>query len=146
MKLTIEQADDGREPEILIRCGPCVDERLQRLIDQIRLYAASIAAKREGVLYQLSPQDIYYIESVDEKTFLYTEREVYECSLRLYELEEQLRGTSFIRVSKAVILNTAYLDGVRPLLNCRLEARMKNGERILVNRHYGAAFKEKFGL
>ncbi|MDY2734765.1 hypothetical protein [Intestinibacter sp.] len=42
MKLTIEQSSDNKEIEINIKCGQIIDERLQKLIDQIRLYSFSI--------------------------------------------------------------------------------------------------------
>ena len=37
-----------------------------------------------------------YIESVDKRTFLYTEESVYETPLRLYELEERLAPYTYI--------------------------------------------------
>ena len=146
MKLTIEQSDEQRETEILIRCGGAMDERLRRLIRRIRMYAFSLTGKREGQSYALSSEEIYYIESVEEKTFLYTEHEMYESDLRLYELEEKLRYTDLMRVSKSVILNTGLLRSVRPLLNGRFEATLQNGERVLISRHYLAAFRERFGV
>ena len=40
MKLIIEQELSRQEPEIIIRCG-LMDERLKRLIEQIKLYSFS---------------------------------------------------------------------------------------------------------
>ena len=37
-------------------------------------------------------KDILYIDTADKKTFLYTEKAVYESALRLYELEDALGG------------------------------------------------------
>ena len=86
------------------------------------------------------------IESVEEKTFVYLEKEVYESNLKLYELEEQLKNTSYIRVSKSIILNIEKLQSVKPLINGKLEANLKNNEKILINRHYVPEFKKKFGI
>ena len=105
MKFTIEQSSDNNEVEINIKCGQIIDEKLQKLIDQIRLYSFSIVCKKGKEIYQISLKDAYYIESVEEKTFVYLEKEVYESNLKLYELEEQLKNTSYIRVSKSIILN-----------------------------------------
>lgn len=99
MKFTIEQSSDNNEVEINIKCGQIIDEKLQKLIDQIRLYSFSIVCKKGKEIYQISLKDAYYIESVEEKTFVYLEKEVYESNLKLYELEEQLKNTSYIRVS-----------------------------------------------
>ena len=88
----------------------------------------------------------WFREPEGGETFLYTEHEMYESDLRLYELEEKLRYTDLMRVSKSVILNTGLLRSVRPLLNGRFEATLQNGERVLISRHYLAAFRERFGV
>ncbi len=38
--------------------------------------------------YSLVAKDLYYVESVDNKTFLYNQKEVYESDLKLYEIEQ----------------------------------------------------------
>ena len=144
MKFTIEQSSDNNEVEINIKCGQIIDEKLQKLIDQIRLYSFSIVCKKGKEIYQISLKD--YIESVEEKTFVYLEKEVYESNLKLYELEEQLKNPSYIRVSKSIILNIEKLQSVKPLINGKLEANLKNNEKILINRHYVPEFKKKFGI
>lgn len=146
LKLIIEQSSDNKEIEINIKFGQVIDEKLQRLIDQIRLYSFSIIGKKDKEIYQISLKDVYYIESIEEKTFIYLEREVYEASLKLYELEEQLVNTSYIRVSKSTILNIEKLQSIKPLINGKLEATLKNQEKVLINRHYVPAFKKKFGI
>ena len=146
MKFTIEQSSDNNEVEINIKCGQIIDEKHQKLIDQIRLYSFSIVCKKGKEIYQISLKDAYYIESVEEKTFVYLEKEVYESNLKLYELEEQLKNTSYIRVSKSIILNIEKLQSVKPLINGKLEANLKNNEKILINRHYVPGFKKKFGI
>lgn len=146
LKFTIEQSSDNNEVEINIKCGQIIDEKLQKLIDQIRLYSFSIVCKKDKEIYQISLKDAYYIESVEEKTFVYLEKEVYESNLKLYELEEQLKNTSYIRVSKSIILNIEKLQSLKPLINGKLEANLKNNEKILINRHYVPEFKKKFGI
>lgn len=145
MKLTIEQAAGTPEVEIIIRCAT-LDQPLRNLIAQIQLYGFALPARRAGRSYSLAFETIYYFESVDEITFAYCEKEVYECPLRLYELEEKLGPANFIRISKNCIVNLAFLDSVRPLLGGRMEALLANGEKLLISRHYLPAFKEKFGL
>ena len=102
MKLTIEQNLDIRETEILVRCA-LVDDRLRVLLEQIRLYGFSIAARQGERRLQVALEDIFYIESVDDRTFLYVEGDVLECDLRLYELENQLEHTAFVRCAKNCI-------------------------------------------
>lgn len=145
MKLLIDQSPENEEVEIIIKCG-LIDARLEKLIEQVRLYFFSVAAKRDGKTFQLRLEDIFYFESVDSHTFAYTEKEVYECSMRLYELEDQIAKTDFVRISKSCILNVTTLKNVRGLLNGRMEAELENGEKVVVTRHYVEALKKKLGL
>lgn len=145
MKLLIDQSPENEEVEITIKCG-IIDPALGELIAQIRLYSFSIAAKKDGKTYTISLGDIYYFESIDNRTFLYTEREVYECDPKLYELEQQLTKTDFVRVSKSCILNIKMLKSVRALLNGKMEAEMENREKVIINRHYVEALKQKLGM
>lgn len=143
MKLLIEQSLDCRETEIRITCG-LMDERLKRLVEQIRLFSFSVLAQKDGGTIPVALEEIYYFDSVEGKTFLYLEKDVYRCDKKLYELEAQLLDTSFLRVSKNCILNTAAVRSVRAQFSGRLEATLKNGEKVLVSKHYIRAFRDKF--
>ena len=77
---------------------------------------------------------------------MYTEKTVYRCKEKLYELEELLENSSFVRISKSCILNIDYLESVKAVFNGKLEALLSNGEKVIINRHYVSAFKKKFGL
>lgn len=145
LKLTIAQSLEQKEVEITIRCG-LIDPALEKLIAQIRLYSFSITGKKDGSSYIIRLEDIFYFESIDEKTFLYCEKDVYECRLRIYELEQQLAQTDFVRISKSCILNVMKLESVRALLNGKLEAKLINGEKVIISRHYVQSVKEKLNL
>ncbi|MGN0473786.1 MAG: LytTR family DNA-binding domain-containing protein [Acutalibacteraceae bacterium] len=145
MKLFIEQSDQYNDTEITIKCG-IVDERLERIIRQIRLSMFSVSGVKDGETKVISLEDIFYFESIDERTFIYLHSDVYECTMKLYELEEQLEKANFVRISKSCIVNIMKLDSVRPLMNSRYEAKLENGEKLIINRHYLPAFKSKFGI
>ena len=145
MKLLIDQSPDNEEVEIIIKCG-LIDTELEKLIAQIRLYSISVSARRDGKQYNISLSDIYYFESVDNRTFVYTRDEVYQCDLKLYELEEQLTKTNFVRISKSSILNIMVLESVRALLHGKMEAELSNGEKVVINRHYVDALKKKMKI
>lgn len=145
MKLIIEQDAPVSEVEITIRCRD-MDARLKTLVRQIQSYDFTITAKKEGRSYLFTLDSIFYFESVEERTYLYLKDEVYECTKRLYELEKLLENTAFTCISRACIINTSMVESVRPLLGRRLEAKLDNGERLIVNRHFVPNFKKKFGL
>lgn len=145
MKLLIEQSLDCKETEIKITCN-LMDERLSRLIEQIRLYSFSVIGTSDGVSSMIPLEQIYYFDSVENKTYLYVEKEVFQCDKKLYELEQFLKDTTFVRISKSCILNAAKVMEVKAQFNGRLEVKLANHEKILVSKHYIKEFKEKFGL
>lgn len=142
MKLIIDQSVEHKDVEITIKCG-LIDEDLERLIAQIRLMSFSITGRKDGRSHLLRLEDIYYFESIDNKTFGYGEQDVYECSPKLYELEQHLARSHFMRISKSCILNITKLSSVRALLNGKFEAQLANKEKLIINRHYVQALKEK---
>ena len=142
LKLVVTEDPQVIEPEIIIKCSK-TDAGLQQLINYIKQYTFIFQAKTEQGLCFVPAQDVYYIDSVDSKTFLYSKDKIYSCSETLYELENKLSDSSFIRISKNCILNTGYLESVSPLWNHRLEAVLVNGEKLVVTRHYIDTLKEK---
>ena len=144
LKLVVEQSLNCGETEIRITCG-LMDDRLKKLIEQIRLFSFSIEAEKDGVTLPIALENVYYFEAVDDRTFLYAEKDVYSCGKKLYELEAQLEDTPFLRISKNCILNTAVVASVRAQLNGRLEAELANGEKVIVSKHYMRSFRDKIG-
>ncbi len=143
MKLLIEQDDRYKETEIHIRCG-MIDTELQHIIDEIHLSMFSLMVSKDGVISKLSLEEIFYFESVDERTFVYSKEDVFMCDHRLYEIEEKIGKYCFARISKSVIVNIKKIREIKPQLNGRFEAILDNGERQVVNRHYVSGLKEKF--
>ncbi|HCW03451.1 MAG TPA: histidine kinase [Clostridium sp.] len=145
MKITIDESDSQQEVEIVIKCDK-VTEEIEKLISMLRSSEEKITGLIEGETYLIDPSDIYYFESVDKKTFMYTETEVLETPLRLYELEEKLVNQDFFRASKSTIINTSKIQRLSPRLNGKLDVRLENGEKLVVSRQYVGRLKEILGL
>ena len=92
-------------------------------------------------MYFVNSSDVLYFESVDNRTFLYTEDAVMEVRQRLYELEMILSEKDFIRISKSQIVNINKIRALRPELNRTLLATMCNGEQLSVSRKYVKAIR-----
>lgn len=145
MKLVIEQDGNLKETEIVIRCS-VINSELQKIIDAIKICSFTITAYKDGYLQKINHEAVCYIESVDERTFIYCENEVYESKMKLFEFEEALINSSFVRISKSCILNIDFIEKVKPMLNGKYEVLLINGEKLIINRHYVPDFKKKFGL
>ncbi|MBP3911216.1 MAG: LytTR family transcriptional regulator DNA-binding domain-containing protein [Niameybacter sp.] len=145
MKLTINQSLNQGETEVIINCN-VIDARLQHLIDYIRQHSFSLEGRIGDRVYSIALEDIYYMDCVDGKTFLYSQEQVYESKERLNTLEEKLGRTSFTRISKNCILNCMYLKSVSPLWNHRMEATLTSGEKLVITRNYIGSLKEKLEM
>ena len=116
------------------------------MIYAVKAGQEKITALQNGNYFRVAPEEIYYFEAVDNKVFLYLEKEVYETKLKLYELEDIFRGTDFFRASKSCIVNLAKVKSLSSAFNGRFEALMKNGEIVMISRQYVPVLKEKLGL
>lgn len=105
-------------------------------MELVKTNGVQLKGEKEGSIHLMPSSDIYYIESVDNVSFLYCELDIFESREKLYSLYNQLKNTSFIQINKSTILNMDYLKSVRPLSNYRLEAQLNNGEKIIISRHY----------
>jgi DNA-binding LytR/AlgR family response regulator len=145
MKITILAPEPGQEDEIIIRCHQ-LDDKLMDVIYSLKVSANKIAAFSEEGITMLLPKDVFYFESVDNKVFAYCEKQVYEVRKKLYELESDLSGTDFLRISKSVIVDLSKVRNLSPSFNGRLEALLRNGEKIIISRQYVPALKKKLDL
>ena len=135
MRLIMRERQELTEPEVTVEYREMTGS-VKRVADFVRAVEQTISGRKEGEEYTIPLQEIYYVESVDKKTFIYCEKDVYQSNRKLYELEEVLIPAGFVRVSKSIILNIEMLKGVKSLVNSRLEAILSNGERICVTRKY----------
>lgn len=144
MKITIETPKPGEEDEVIIRCEK-MDDKLMRLIYSLR-EDERLTGYIEDKIVKLSLKDIYYFEAVDNKIFAYAEKETYEIHKKLYEIEQDFDKTDFLRISKSAIVNTSKIAYVKPIFNGRFEAKLKNGEKIIISRQYVTELKKKIGI
>ncbi|MBQ8496924.1 MAG: LytTR family transcriptional regulator DNA-binding domain-containing protein [Clostridia bacterium] len=145
MKITIHEDRNAKETEITIVCAEMTAE-LEEIIAHIGLIGHTFAGKKDEETFFIPMKDIYYFESVDGKTFFYTEKETYETAARLYKIEESLQNSKFARISKTAIANLAKMRSIKPAENSRLVATLLNGEKILVSRAYVSEIKQKLGV
>lgn len=144
-KITIEQVAPDRDEEIIIRCHTLSDE-VTSIINKLKKSEAVLLGNKDDETYRIAVRDVYYIESVDNKTFICCQKNVYESRQKLYELEKLTLGTKLLRCSKSTILNLGKIRSVAASVNGRFEAKLTNGETIIISRQYVPALKEKLGM
>ncbi len=145
MKISIEEIPQGEEEEIVIRCHE-MNEEVMALLHKLKTSGEQLSGLCGDEIYRLRLSDIYYFETVDQKSFLYGKDRVYETKLKLYEFEELAAGTQFFRASKSMVINAGKISHIKPSLSGRFEAHMDNGEKLLVSRGYVPSLKKVLGL
>ncbi|WP_010681306.1 LytTR family DNA-binding domain-containing protein [Acetivibrio cellulolyticus] len=134
MKLTLVQRKQ-EDIEVEIRYRE-MNSYVEELVKKIESFNHTIFGDDNGRQYKINVCDIYYIESVDKKTFIYTKEQVFRSELKLYQLFNELADYDFVQINKACILNINVLESLQPLVNSRIEAKLSNGERLNVSRTY----------
>ncbi|MFG6384274.1 MAG: LytTR family transcriptional regulator DNA-binding domain-containing protein [Lachnospiraceae bacterium] len=145
MKVTIIDIGPNEEEEIVIKCNFLNDD-IVKLINHLKQGSRKITVYKDGRIYFIIPEEVFYFESVDQKVFAYCESEVYQVKSKLYELIEELPNRDFIRISKSSILNLNQIKSLTPAFGGRYEALLKNGEKVIISRQYVGLLKEQLGV
>jgi DNA-binding LytR/AlgR family response regulator len=144
LKININIDNRYTETEITINCATVSDE-LENIIATLRAFDSKLTGVKTGQTFILDASQILYIDTVDKKTFLYTESDVYESSLRLYELEEKLSANDFFRAGKSSIINFNKIKALKSDIDGRIIVVMENKEKLVVSKQYASFIKNKLG-
>lgn len=145
MKISINITETCAETELIINSKSLTPE-IEQIIAVLRMLDSQITVSKDGDAYILDAAKIIYVESVDRKTFVYTENDCFESKLRLYEIEEQLGQRGFLRISKSCLVNLKYIRSLRAELERKLKLTLENGEQIIVSRQYAEELKHRLGV
>ncbi len=147
MKITIETPIPGEEDEIIIKMAELSDEVLKmvrRLKDGV---SKETLAVYDGENIQMIPtKDILYFDAANDHVFAYTKGNCFDTKKKLFEIEELLSDSAFLRISKNAIVNIKAIDHLSPEFNGRFIASLKNSEDIIISRGYVPELKKKLGI
>lgn len=87
MKLFMNKNEKYEEPEVHMFFHKQT-KKVEQVEKFVRSLSITIPTKYEDEIYKLYPTDIYYIETIDRRTYLYTASRVYESSENLLSLEK----------------------------------------------------------
>ena len=144
MRVRFEQVDGKEKEQALIRAVEKTADILNA-IDLLENGSGGIAVMKDRSTFFCRLTQIYYIESVDKRTYVYTRDGCFESRDRLYELEEKL-GTYFVRNSKSMIVNLRKVRNVSAEPGGRMVAVLLNDERVIISRSYVKDIKRRLGI
>ena len=142
MRVITRQVEN--QPLTVIIEYPEYDKSASDLVRKINNLNFQFAAFDEDKQIRIDCSDVYYLESVERKMFIYTKKDVYRFNSSMAEIEELIKDTEMVRISRTCIMNTDHLKEIRQLKNSHLEAVMDNDEMLIVSRKYLKDIKSVF--
>ncbi len=123
---------------------PEYTDSVKNLVKKIKGLDISFSAFTDDKQMRIEISEVYYIEIVDRKVFLYTREEVFRLNASMAEIAEIANDSDLVRISRTCIMNTSHMTGIRQLKNSHLEAMLDNGEKLIVSRKYLHDIKRRF--
>lgn len=124
-----------------------ISEEVQGLLDKLKSSNKKpITGKKDNKIYILNPQEINYFFSEKQKIYANSDSAIYEISGRLYEIEEQFKDTSFIKISKSVIANVDKIKNLEMSFNGTMCVNFKNGAQEFISRKYVSSMKNYLSM
>lgn len=136
--------DPGLEEPEVILCVPSPTEEAEALAARLRGEAPpqpfTVYAGREAVRVSRSMVLRFYAE--DKGVLCQTGKGIFTVRQRLYELEQALAGTKFVRVSNSEIVNLDRVAGLDLTLAGTIKMTLEGGTVCWVSRRYVKKIKE----
>lgn len=148
MKISISIDPARTDTEIIINCGGITAET-ENIIAALRMANNQLTVIKDGETHILDLSKIAYIETVDRRTFVYTENDCYESKLKLYEIDNILCnpcGSGFFRINKSCIVRLKYIRTLKAEIDRRIRITLENGEQLIVSRQYADELKKRLGV
>lgn len=149
LNIKVEIDQTCAEPEIILHASK-ITEQLEKLMESIRILTGdnlqTLIGFKAGEAFLLQLQDVSSIFTESGKVYARTGPDSYILKSRLYELEEKLAGTQFLRVSNSEIVNFKKVKSLDLSRTGTIMLKFKTGETTFVSRRYVDKIKQYFQL
>lgn len=146
MKIDLNISSEFKDCKLTIT-APEMTEEIEEILKFLkRVSKKYIVGNKEGKLYVLNPDDIFLFYGENKKIIAQTENSTFEVKEKLYELEEEFQGTSFIRISKSVIANVDKVKNFEMFFNGNMCVNFNNGKQEYVSRRYMSKIKKYLAI
>lgn len=139
MKYIVNKVDSG-EDELILNYTE-LNAEVENAIYFMNINGKKLSGRCKGETVVFSPNEILYVEKVDDKTFVYTKDREIQIEISLYSLELLLDNRGFFRCSKSMIVNVDKVTKLKSMPSNRIDVTLENGEHIIISRTYAADFR-----
>jgi len=118
-------------------------ERAARLIELIphlktltQQSSSKIAIKTNGRIVFIDPHDLIAVQAEHNYVLLHQEAGSYLLRESISSVAEKLKPYGFVRIHRSVLVNSAFVQEIRPCATGEYELRVKGGKEYTVTRTY----------
>jgi two-component system, LytTR family, response regulator len=111
-------------------------EALPQLQKMSRSQYARIAIKAKGRILFIDPGEIVAVRAEGNYVLLQRDSGSYLLRESISELAEKLKPYGFIRIHRSVLINTSFVEEIKPYLTGEYSLRVKGGKEYTVTRTY----------
>ena len=140
MRFSVRQISEG-EDELILKYRQ-MNSEVEEVLAFMERHEKKLVGKIDGETIIFQPEEILYIEKVDEKTFAYTLEHVIQMDVSLSMAEMILDDERFFRCSKSIIINVNRVERLKSLPSNRIDATLQSGEHIIISRTYASDFRK----
>ncbi len=139
MKIDIRQINEGEESLTLRYRQPTslVNRIIDLLKDDNKLWG-----RTDNGNVCIRYDEVLYLESVDDKVFVYTPDNVLRIDGSLSSFLIDASDECFFRCSKSTVININRVTSLKSLSSNRIDAIMEGGEHIIISRRYASEFRK----
>lgn len=146
MQIEIKIDETCHEPKIIVLTSK-VDEQITTLMKKLSEETSQMIAGFDSDTVQLLDQsEIFHIYASDGKVMCKTGSGTYALRLRLYELEERLDKTKFVRISNSEIINLKKVKKFDLSFTGTICVCLSDGTVTYVSRRYVSKIKQILGI
>ena len=146
MEIEIRLDPACTQPKLTLTAAAMTSE-LEQLVRQLsNTPPHALAGYREETVELLQPEEIQRVYASGKKVYAVTAQGEYTLRLRLYEAEERLAGSRFVRISNSELVNLQQVRRFHLGLSGTIQVQMSDGGSTYVSRRYMPKLKQILGI
>lgn len=123
-----------------------IDAEVQEIISKIKTADKFLTVFKNNSAKIINPSEIINIYASEKKVFAITKKEIYTLKLRLYELQNILNRSDFVRISNSEIVNLNHVRNFDLSRSGSICVFLDNDSKTFVSRRYISKIKKLLGI
>lgn len=146
MQVEIKIDSSYTEPKLIILTAAMTDD-VNRIINRLSKEPPQIiSGSKDEKIEVIEQKDLVRVYANAGKIFAVTDKGEYTLRLRLYEMEERLNSSQFVRISNSEIINLKKVKNFDLSFTGTICVELANGTTTYVSRRYVSKLKAILGI